>query len=187
MHVLVRLARAKATETPNQLATQTSRNDGGVRLFKCLPTFFIRGASATVPSRFRKASPFCWASVRFIADACGIFTGFGHGVGEGLGSPLTVSAADEVDATGFVSFLFSPLSSALGVTGDTAANSLVGMSFNSTSAIFAATTCTDIATISQSPFFQHKRIRVEGDGRGRRKGLWLMSFLYCTGKILELC
>jgi hypothetical protein len=52
-------------------------------------TFFILGASATVPSRLTNASPpFCCGSGRFIADDCGIFTGFGVSK-PGLGSAFT--------------------------------------------------------------------------------------------------
>lgn len=111
------------------------------------PTFFIRGASATVPSRLTNASPpFCCGSGRFIADPCGIFTGLG--VGEpGLpsaaraGEEEETEAAEEEEATG----LFP---SEVGVAGETA-----GASLSSTSAIFATTTWTDIAAVSQSPFF----------------------------------
>lgn len=120
-------------------------------------TFFIRGASATVPSRLTKASPpFCCGSGRFIADACGIFTGFGVSK-PGLDSPAFTegsavgdAAAEEPASCG--SFLARFLPSDIGVTGDSAAKSLPGTSLSSTSAIFAATTCTDIAAVSQSPF-----------------------------------
>lgn len=121
-------------------------------------TFFIRGASATVPSRLTKASPpFCCGSVRFIADACGIFAGFGvskHRLPSPAfaeSSPVGEAAAEEPASCG--SLLARCLPSEVGVIGDPAGMSLpVGTSLSSTSAIFAATTWTDIAAVSQSPF-----------------------------------
>lgn len=122
-------------------------------------TFFIRGASATVPSRLTKASPpFCCGSVRFIADACGIFAGFGVSKPR-LPSPALAegSAVGDVAAVkpaSCGSFLARVLPSEVGVMEDSAGKSLpVGTSLSSTSAIFAATTWTDIAAVSQSPFF----------------------------------
>lgn len=121
-------------------------------------TFFIRGASATVPSRLTKASPpFCCGSGRFIDDACGIFAGIGVSKPRlpspafAEGSAVGDAAAEEPASCGSLLPRFLP--SDVGVTGDPADKSLpVGTSLSSTSAIFAATTWTDIAAVSQSPF-----------------------------------
>lgn len=67
------------------------------------------------------------------------------------GSAIGDTAAAEPASCG--SFLGRFLPSDVGVTGDSAGRSLpVGTSLSSTSAIFAATTWTDIAAVSQSPF-----------------------------------
>lgn len=121
-------------------------------------TFFILGASATVPSRLTKASPpFCCGSDRFIADACGILAVFGVSNPKlpspafAEGSAVGEAAAEEPASCG--SFLARFLPSEVGVIGEPAAKSLpVGTSLSSTSAIFAATTCTDIAAVSESLF-----------------------------------
>lgn len=120
-----------------------------------LPTFFIRGASATVPSRLTKASPpFCCGSGRFIADPWGILTGFGVSKPRLLSPAFAEdSAMGEEAADEPASFLARLFPSDVGVTGEPAGASLPGRtSLSSTSAIFAATTWTDIAAVSQSPF-----------------------------------
>lgn len=120
-----------------------------------LPTFFILGASATVPSRLTKASPpFCCGSGRFIADPCGIFTGFGVNKPRLLSPAFAEdSAMGEKAADEPASFLARLFPSEVGVDGEPAGASLPGRtSLSSTSAIFAATTWTDIAAVSQSPF-----------------------------------
>lgn len=120
-----------------------------------LPTFFILGASATVPSRLTKASPpFCCGSGRFIADPCGIFTGFGVNKPRLLSPAFAEdSAMGEKAADEPASFLARLFPSEVGVNGEPAGASLPGRtSLSSTSAIFAATTWTDIAAVSQSPF-----------------------------------
>ncbi|TNN71921.1 hypothetical protein EYF80_017928 [Liparis tanakae] len=105
-------------------AARTSRlhSDDGI-------TIWHPEASATVPSRLTKASPpFCCGSVRFMADACGIFAEFGLSKPRlpspafAEGSAVGDAAAEKPASCG--SFLPRVLPSEVGVIGEPAGASL---------------------------------------------------------------
>lgn len=92
-------------------------------------------------------------------------------------------AAEEPASCG--SFLARSLSSDVGVIGDAADKSLpVETSLSSTSAIFPATTWTDIAAVSQSPFSSTDSESSGCELKSKRRAKCQMHSGYCSSTAL---